>query len=109
MTNNSALVKPDKKLDDWTPETYTPVDSTNANTFRRPRQKIWGVFIKSFNGEYVKNNWILVECTNDFKKAKLKAKQFLKYPPDYTDTGNYSGLSSVIVCEIAPADLIVTA
>lgn len=98
------VIKTAKPLTDWTAVQYLSVDGSNSNSFRRPRQKMWGVFCRIDDLLH----WTLVDITNDFRYGKLKVQQFLKVPPAAAVASNSAGINSVILCEIVPADTFVT-
>ena len=85
-----------KDLSDFSVYPYKSVDGTATNSFRRPRQKIWGVFVRDPNS----TGWLLVDITNDFRYGKLKVQEFLKHPPASFASNGISGINCVILCEV---------
>jgi len=80
---------------------YTAV-TDSASTFKNPRQKMWGVFVRPSD---VPNfvNWQLCLITNDIREARSKVDEWLKIPP-VSGNGLPTGINNVILGEIIPID-----
>lgn len=81
---------------------YSPVYEKN-NTFKQPRQKIWGVFIakeKMSNGSSM-NKWNLAYSSNDFNGAKEFFNKWLQNPE--VDP-KFAGMNNIIMVEIIPVN-----
>jgi hypothetical protein len=84
--------------------TYNSVEyvavSQSANSFRQPRQKMWGIFIaEEKSGDTAK--WSLIYSSNDFIAAKELFNSYLQDPE--VDPAK-AGMDNIIFTEIVPAD-----
>lgn len=75
---------------------YRAVANENQGSFNNPRQKMWCVQRRGFQG------WSIEIITNSFDEAKNVAKQIL------VQGGLYTSIDRIMVSEIVPMDAIVT-
>jgi len=94
----------------------TPLDyhsiggPVEPDTFKSPRQKMWGIFIKTPGYETADQEyWHLVVLTNSMTEIRNDFNEFLRNPPTANanaSSGVFIGMDAIIVCEIIPADFV---
>jgi len=98
----------------YTSVPYKAVGTANlgSSTFKNPRHKMWGVFIKYqlTSSTSTTDAWKLILQTNEVFEVKMYVNEFLKNPPTLASDGkpnNFVGTDAVIACEILPVDSFV--
>jgi hypothetical protein len=82
---------------------YVAISNIYDNSFKQPRQKMWGVFVagkRVTSSNPPINKWNLVYLSNDFEGAKDFYNEWLQNP-DITDY-NLAGSDNAIMVEILP-------
>jgi hypothetical protein len=86
---------------------YSIGGPTEPDTFKSPRQKIWGIFIADgTNSTSSKIAWTLVCTTNAISDIRKLFDEFLRNPPQLNVTNGYVGMDHIIAVEIIPADFM---
>ena len=71
------------------------------NTFKNPRQKMWGVFVANSGTGNIKK-WSLCYASDDFRGAKTFYNSFLQDPQQ--DDMTLIGTDNIIMIEILPVN-----
>jgi hypothetical protein len=86
---------------------YSIGGPTEPDTFKSPRQKIWGIFIADgMNSTTTKIAWTLVHTTNAVTEIRKLFDEFLRNPPQSNVTNGFVGMDHIIAVEIIPADFM---
>jgi len=77
------------------------------NSFKQPRQKIWGLFIKGKDVAQTSQLWHLAFTSSSLDLVAKKTNLYLQNPPTLgTGQPSYT-INDYIVCEIVPIDSVV--